>query len=368
MNSKKTLLIGAIGVVIALVVLIVIALLSQMSGIPNGTNPPVSTPISSPNVNIIDFNNPKGGAFEYAMIKPDDTIELRNKVNEKFIIGLEKKNWKSLQWSPDGKLISALGKSTSLIFDIYIYDIAKQKWSQASDYRNFNTGVDQYTWVDNNTILFSQGETPNRWIHRFNYISKETLKVSNITGDIVRVSNNLKHLVVKSKENAPEIYDEMGIQVQVLNSMKDAETESAIAFNTINFYNDSEKILALDVYGNYYKFNLGDTTAVKTTLTSDYKVTCSLTTNSFNAYLITSNSLSFGTYSSKDDLFNILGEESFKLSFTIDNELSYCANGSVYLKLLFADGTTQWYKEDATKIIADGILDNNRETDIIKKD
>lgn len=367
MKSKKTVLIGVIGLLIAIVMLILIALLSQLAMSGNGTNTPTSTPVSNANVNIIDINNSKGGAFEYAMIRPDDTIELRNKVNERFIIGLQKKEWKSLQWSPDGKLISALGKSTDQIYDIYIYDITKKEWNQVTDYKNFNTGVDQYSWADNNTLLFTQGENPNRWLHRYNYVSKETLKVSNVTGDIVSASPDLKYLVIKSNESAPEIYNAMGLQVQVLNTIKNAETEAAIAFETINFFNNSEKILALDIYGDYYKFNLGDSTAVKTTLTSDYTITCSLSENSFNAYLVTSNSVSYGIYSSREDLFNILGEESFKLSFEIDNQQSYCANGSVYLKLIFADGSTQWYKEDATQLVADAVLGENIETDIIRK-
>lgn len=367
MKGKKTILIGVVGLLISIVVLILIALLSQLPINNNGTDTPISVPVSTPNINVIDFNNSNGGAFEYAMIKQDDTIELRNKVNEKFIIGLQKKEWKSLQWSPDGKLISALGKSTDTIYDIYIYNTTRQEWNQVTDYKNFNTGVDQYTWVDNNTILFTHGEEPNRWLHRYNYISKETLKVSNIVGDMVSVSPDLKYLVIKSNDTAPEIYNAMGLQVQILNTIKNAETEGAIAFETVNFFSNSEKILALDIYGDYYKFNLGDSTAVKTTLTSDYTVTCSRTENSFNAYLITSNTVSYGIYSSRDDQFNILGEEAFKLSFAIDNDHSYCANGSVYLKLIFADGSTQWYKEDATQLTADAVLGENVETDIIRK-
>ena len=369
MNGKKTIFIGITGIVIALVILAVILLLSQLSSVPITNNSTVSNPVSDANnVNIIDLNNPKGGAFEYAVIRPDDTIELRNKLNEKFIIGLEKRSWRSLKWSPDGKLVAALGKSNGSIYDIYIYNLAKKEWTTATDFRNFNTGVDQFNWVENNTILFTQGENPTRWIHRFNYISKEILKVANITGNFVSQSPDLKYTVVKAEGNVPEIYNINGEKQDFpLGTMTDAETLNPIALEELKFFSNSQKVIAKDTFGDYYKFNLGDSTAVKTTINPAYKLACSLTENSFNGFFSTSNVLSYGTYSSKDNIFNILGEEAFKLAFTIDENLSYCTNGSVYLKLLFADGSTQWYKENATTIEADAILDGNIETDIIKK-
>lgn len=369
MNGKKTIFIGIIVAVVALVLIIVILLLSQLSNITGNNNSPASIPVSNPNnVNIIDLNNPKGGVFEYAVIRPDDTIELRNKLNEKFIIGLEKRNWKSLKWSPDGKLVAVLGKSTPVIYDIYIYNLAQKEWSIATDFKNFSTGVDQYNWVENNTILFTQGEDPTRWIHRFNYVSKEILKVANVSGDIVSQSPDLKYIVVKADNAVPQIFNASGeLQEFPLGTLTDAETANPIALNEIKFFNNSEKVLARDVYGDFYKFNLGDNTAVRTTINSSTSLVCSLTENSFNGFTSTSNTLSYGTYSSKDNVFNILGEESFKLSFTVDLPNSYCANGSIYLKLLFADGSTQWYKQEATKIEADGVLDGNLETDIIEK-
>ncbi len=368
MKGTKTIFIGITGVVIALVILLVMLFLSQISNTPDTNNTTVSSPISNPDVNIIDLNNPKGGAFEFAVIRPDDTIELRNKLNEKFIIGLEKRTWKSLEWSPDGKLIAVLGKSTDSIYDIYIYNLAQKGWSKATDFKNFNTGVDQFMWVENNTILFTQGENPTRWLHRFNYISKEILKVANITGDITAQSPDLKYIVIKANDSIPQVFNSAGeLQEFPLGSMTDAETENPIALDQIMFFSNSEKAIAKDVYGDYYKFNLGDSTAVKTTVNKSNSLICSLTENSFSGYFITSNTLSYGSYSSRDNVFNILGEEAFKLSFTIDNNLSYCANGSIYLKLLFEDGTTQWYKQDATTLEADAVLDGNIETDIVNK-
>jgi hypothetical protein len=364
MNSRKTVFIAGIGVIVAIVLLILIALLSQLSTTSNNsTTNNTSLPVSNPNVNIIDLNNPIGGAFEYAVVKPDDTIELRNKMNEKFIIGLEKRNWRNLQWSPNGELVAVLGRNGQN-FDIYIYDIVKKQWSLASDYRNFSSGVDSFTWVENNTLLYTQGEVPNRWLHRYNYISKETLKISNIIGDISNVSNDNQFITIKSESTAPIIYDNTGTAVQTLDNIKDSTTNENIVVEKVRFFDNTQKILALTNNG-YYKFNLGDNVAVKTSLTADYKLSCSLTENSFGGYLITSNRLSFGAFSSREDLFNILGEQSFKLTFEVED--SFCHNGSIYLKLVFADNTTQWYKQTATVLEEDGILGENSYVDIIDK-
>lgn len=366
MKGKKIVFIGIIVLIILIVVCFVILLLSQITQTTNTTTNPTSNPVST-QVNVIDLNNSPGGAFDYAVIRPDDTIELRNKLNAKFIIGLEKREWKSIQWSPNGDLVAVLGKSTANIYDIYIYNLLQKEWSKATDYKNFETGVEDYSWVENNTILFTQGSVPNKWLHKFNYLSKETLKVSNITGEILSTSPDLKYVVIKSEESAPLIYDDSGLQAYALNNIKDAESGNLLAFNSVEFFEGSEKILAQDFFGSYYKFNLGDNVAVKTSLASDYTTVCSLTENSFNAFLNTSNSLVYGNYSSRDDLFNILGEESFKLSFTVDKDLSYCTNGEIFLKLEFADGTTQWYKQVATTLEADGVLDGNIDTDIKTK-
>ncbi len=368
MNNKKTVFIGIIGVVIACVVLLVILLLSQL-GQPttnsNGNNP-ISNPVSG-NVNIIDLNNPIGGAFEIAVIRPDDTIELRNKINEKFIIGLEKRNWKSLSWSPDGKLVSALGETLSGIYDLYIYNLNRKEWNKVTDYKNFSSGVDQYVWVDNNTILFTQGQAPTRWIHRYNYVSKETLKVSNVVGDIVSNSPDKKSIIVKATGAIPEIYNSAGNKINMFDTLADIETNDPLAFEEIQFFNNSTKILGLTTHSQYYKFNVGDVAAVKTSLSSDFKLLCSLSENSFFAYKVEGNNLTLGSFSSKDDTLNILVEQSFKTQFNVNRELSYCVNNNLYLKMEFADQTTQWYKLNNTELEQDMVLDGNLDTDIMSK-
>lgn len=366
MKNKKIILIGAIVVIICVVVLVVVLLLAQLSNMnnTNTNNPPVSNAVSNP-VNIIDLINSPGGKFEYAVIRPDDTIELKNKMNERFIIGLEKRKWKSLNWSPDGKLVSALGQSVNNIYDIYIYNIDKKEWSRVTDYRNFSSGVDQYEWTDNNTILFTQGEVPNRWMHKFNYLSKEILKVSNIQGDIVGISPNLNYVVIKDSISAPEIYDGSGIKLVTVANIKDFKTDAVIALESIEFFKDSDKILAKTTDNVYYKMNLGDTTAVATTLPEQYATLCSFSENAFAVYTIDGNNLTYAAFNSRDDLLNILIEEEFKKPFTINKELSYCLDNAVHLKVEFTDGTAKWYKVAGTTIEEDLILVDNIESAII---
>jgi hypothetical protein len=367
MKDKKVIFIGVIALVICIVLLATILLLSLLSGMnnTNNTNPPVSTPVSLP-VNIIDLTNAPGGRFEYAVIRPDDTIELKNKMNERFIIGLEKREWKSLSWSPDGKLVAALGKSAEDIYDIYIYNIESKTWSTATDYRNFEDGVDQYVWTDNNTILYTQGQAPNRWLHRFNYLSKEILKASNILGNIVSVSPNRNFVVIKDTVSAPEVYDSNGVKLTTVANIRDLETQSPIAFSQVEFFKDSDKILAKTLTDSYYKMNLGDTNAVVTTLPSTYQTLCSLSDNSFGVFDIDGNTLTYATFNSRDDLLNILVEEEFKKPFSINKELSYCINSTAYIKVEFTDLTTKWYKLTNTTLEEDLVLVDNIETAIIK--
>lgn len=367
MNSKKTIFLGLTGIIIAFVLLLAIVLLSMVnSQTPSNNNNLTSFPISNPNSNVIDINNGNNNGFDYAVITPEDTIELRNKLNESFIIGLERRNWNSIKWSPDSRLIAVLGESSPLIYDIYIYNTSTKVWSKVTNYGNFESGVEQFAWTGNNTILYIQGSIPNRWIHRYSYTSNESLKISNMSGDIIHVSPELSYVVTKATDSAPEIYGKNGELLNTLNSVKDVDTQEVIAIEDLRFFKGSEKILAQDSQGNYYKFNFGDSFAVKTSINPDYQMICSNSSNTFLGTLITSNALTFGIYNSSGDLFNILGEEPFRLSVDVDNSLSFCANNSTYLRLEFADTTNAWYKIEGSNIVKDAIFSDNKEIDIKK--
>lgn len=369
MNGKKTIFIGIIGLIISIVLLVLIVLLSLLNNTSGNSQiqNPVSNPVSS-TVNIIDLNNPKGGAFEFAVIRPDDTIELRNKINEKFIIGLEKRNWKEINWSPDSKLVSALGESKPGIYDIYIYNISRKEWNRVTDFQNFTSGVDNYVWIDNNTIFFTQGENPTRWIHRYNYISKETLKLANIAGDIVMISPNREYIVVKAQGTVPEVYNNQGTKISVIDSVIDIEDSRPLAFEELNFFSNSEKVLGLTTNDEYYKFNIGDVNAVKVSLNKEVIPLCSVSENTFYTFQKKgTTSLIIGSFASREDVLTVLIEENFRKQFNINRDLSYCANGTLYLKIEYTDGTNQWYKFNNTDLEADAVLNENKDTDVIKK-
>src|SRR5258706_5344329 len=158
-----------------------------MSG---NNNTPVSSPASSPTdgTNVIIINSGDAKEFINATITTDDTIILKNNKADKLIIQLERKHWKNLQWSPSSNLLAVMGETTSGVFDIYIYNLNDKSWSKATDYSNFSNGVDSYYWIDNKMILYTQGTAPERWLHKFNYLSKEIVKLEHIDGTIDSLS------------------------------------------------------------------------------------------------------------------------------------------------------------------------------------
>lgn len=151
-------------------------------------------------MSYLDLSN-----YNYAFITNDDTIMLANHKGEKISINLERRMWKKLQWSTDGQLLSALGKSRDNIYDLYIFNIKTKSWKKSTDYSRVSSGVEDYIWVAPRRLFFIQGTGNDSWLHSYDYVSEEILKTEQIEGyiHIHTHSPNFKFLVIKTN-NASE--------------------------------------------------------------------------------------------------------------------------------------------------------------------
>jgi hypothetical protein len=370
MNSRKTVIIGLLVVIICAVVTLAAILIMQMqSGTKNQVNT-ISRPVSSTS-NIIDLNSSSASLFEYAVIKTDDTIELKNSKAESFIIQLSKQNWSNLSTNPNGTLIAVMGESKPSIFDIYIYNIERKNWSMATDYSNFDSGVSDFYWTNNNTIVFTQGVSPNKWVHSFNYNSKEILKIINVSGNLGSFSQKDGIFAVEEQNTATTFYNLSGEKISELTSIKDLDTNLNINLTNPTFFKDSKIILAKES-DFYYKLNIdpnvGNKIAAKTIVDTDYLPLCALTDSSFLFYKTTENMLSIYSYSLDLDELEPLYSTTITSNFnyTVDLKNSFCKKSNANLKLTFENGSTQWYKTVDQSLSIDKIFNNAKFADVIK--
>src|SRR5688572_4670612 len=113
-HEKKMILLAFITLVIVGSLCALFAAVSMITTPRPGTNPPpTSFPVSSGQLpgNIITVGTDKNKIYKFATITTEDTIELRNGMGEKFIIGLDHRKWKDVKWAPNSILVSVLGET-----------------------------------------------------------------------------------------------------------------------------------------------------------------------------------------------------------------------------------------------------------------
>lgn len=132
-----------------------------------------------------------------AQIASDNTIKAINTDGGEETINIEQSSWQDIQWSPDGRIISVLRDDVDGIFNLYTFDTQTQEWLKVTSYETEGIGISSYIWATNNTLVFTQGEPGDIWIHRYNYkTGNEVIKVRPVNATIKDVTENGKNFLL----------------------------------------------------------------------------------------------------------------------------------------------------------------------------
>lgn len=346
MNLKKGLMIAFVAVILIGSLGLLIAIISSSQPAQN-IKPPVSNTVSTPVVNNnngentgvlnpIDVNE-----YSFAVITEDDTIEMRNGLNDKIVIGLQRKIWSDINWSPDKKKISVLSELKSGHKDLHIYNTDTKQWIQASDYSTASNGIDSYFWLDSDTILFTQGEQPDHWLHRYKYSSGEILKLNKVNGKIVYSEIEKENIILQSNNNF-SLYDIQGNLLIDLINIQDS-TNSAIILNieTIVQSIDLNKFGILDKNGKFYKYSLDSAKGIEVKNASGVTPVCSLNEDAFIGYEYNdaNNLLIISTVNTKQNLKKIVSEQLFADMNIENSEVKCVSNDRIIIKNNSTEGT-----------------------------
>jgi len=191
-NSKGLVVLSFVLVIICTALALLVISLIGLSN----TNQPIPISYPDPSVNTIRIVPKSLEKYIYATISAEDTIVLKDISNEKRAINLEHKKWKDIKWNPDYTLISVFGESQEGKYNLYIYNLATERWDQVTSYSDY--AVDQYFWYNNDQINFVQGATDQRWLHSYKYSTRsQILKLNLVRGDLVRTNEDKKIMVFK---------------------------------------------------------------------------------------------------------------------------------------------------------------------------
>jgi hypothetical protein len=183
-TAHRILIVTLVSVVV--LVMIVLALFAPRSTpVVPPTNPPAAVP-----VNVVTTDEPISETeYPYVGVRQDDTLAVAN--DEKIVvISLDHRNWQAPRWSPDGKFILALGtpdpQSTDVIYDLYVYELANNSWERITFFGDNGSGITGIAWRQDNTIVFTQGEGEDNWLHTYNLESGEIRKIIQVDGALTQ--------------------------------------------------------------------------------------------------------------------------------------------------------------------------------------
>lgn len=220
MKPKVIAIIVVIVVLVACLLVVSLLLGASQANNPNGNNSGnnSSQTISAP-PNLVGLQDPETAKkYPITGVKTDGTVVVINATDkQEIVLTLENKKWRSPKWSPDGKLIAVLGLTDEAksVYDIFIYDLVKAEWRQATNHVSIGVGVDSLAWFSDAKLVYTQGGQGNHWLHRYDYVNQETRKEFQIDDLIIAVHPELQRFIFKKIGDSPEfaIYGFNGRQV-----------------------------------------------------------------------------------------------------------------------------------------------------------
>ncbi|MFS8130688.1 MAG: hypothetical protein ACMG57_01785 [Candidatus Dojkabacteria bacterium] len=279
MKAKNLIFITLVFLIIVIGILATIFLLASQPVIIKD-NTPVSTPVSIPGETVISIDQGNVNNFDIATINPDDTIDLKNTQGERIPIQLDKNSWKDLKWSPDGKLLSVLGKTGENIFDLFVFNISTKSWRQATKFSQTIIGISSYLWRDSNVILFTQGTPGEHWIHQYVYASGEITKLNKTEGELFTISPDSKSMIVKLNDNNDAtsfaFFKPDATLIYNLSKVTDANNLPIIIKN-ITFTTSPENILLTSKDNKIYRHTFGNSSAIELTKAAGFNTLCGVT-------------------------------------------------------------------------------------------
>lgn len=265
MKAKTLIFITLVFGIVLIGVLATIFLLASTPVITD-QKPPVSNPVSSADGNVIDLNQGNVTNFDIAVINPEDTIDLKNNDGQRIPIQLAKMSWKDLNWSPDGKLLAVLGKTSENIFDLFVFNTEKKSWTTSTSFNKSTLGIDSYVWRDSNVILFTQGITGEHWIHQYVYNSGEITKLQKTEGKIQLLAPDASSMVVKLNDNNDStsfaFYKPDATLIYNLNKVTDSSNQPLLVSNVI-YTKSANNIILRTTNGKVYSHTFGNSNAIE---------------------------------------------------------------------------------------------------------
>ncbi|MEO6728620.1 MAG: hypothetical protein ABIM99_01735 [Candidatus Dojkabacteria bacterium] len=279
MKAKNLIFLTLVFGIILIGIIITIFLLASQPV--NITTTPISKPVSMPGETVISIEQGNVDNFDVAVINADDTIDLKNIKGERIPINLDKNSWKNINWSPDGKLLSVLGKTADNVFDLFIFNLSTKSWRQATKFNQATIGVSSYLWRDSNVILFTQGTPGEHWIHQYVYASGEITKLNRTEGELFTIAGDAKSMVVKLNNNNEvtsfAFYKIDGTLIYNLSKVSDTTSNLPIAIKNITYTTSSENIVLTSMEGKLYKHVFGNSNAIEISVAEGFTPICGVT-------------------------------------------------------------------------------------------
>lgn len=349
MKDKKLIIISLVGLIL------LVALCMLLFVLAGAFNRSINKPVSYPDNpgNIIDIGSETKEMFSFAVITNTDTIELRNRVNERTIINLENRKWKDLKWSPNNKNISVLGESKAGIYDLYLYSLENKTWQRITNYLNLENGITSYGWVDGTNIYLKQGPEQDSWVHRLNIesLANGVIKVFKRDGEIYKIGQGRSTIVLKNTSGFA-FFNLVGDEINSMNQIAIISGKSASGTETILdlfFTKNSEQVIYVTPSGNI----LADVTSKEGLRleTSAFNIICTKDTSEIYGYSQEGSILSYIESNSEDD--SIVNKITLDLNrtYTVNPSASICYNSKNLLIAINLTDISRWYTVDGDQLV-----------------
>lgn len=200
-KSKGLIILSFVSVVIITALVLLLVFIQNI-----GKNSVIPISYIKNDPNVIRIVSKELEKFTYATVSPEDTIVLKDLSGEERIINLERKNWNNIKWSPDGTLISVKGTSEEGKENLFIFNMATEKWSQVTNFSDYK--IENYTWVSNDELVFIQGVEPDKWLHTYSYTANgQAIKVNRVSGEFIKTNNIGNILIFKESDDSFTLRD-----------------------------------------------------------------------------------------------------------------------------------------------------------------